>query len=170
MRNIFLVIVIALLSGCTAKYDQVKVQSPTSKLISGKSVLIATPENGEYGNIIYPSSGEMTALAVRASFAKFSNNIEISKNCSSLKCLKNGENGAFNYYVIPQILHWEDRATTWSGKPDIIEVKISVYDSQSGNILASTIIKGKSKWATFGGDHPQDLLTEPLDEYVESLY
>jgi Domain of unknown function (DUF4823) len=36
--------------------------------------------------------------------------------------------------------------------------------------VASTLISGQSKWATFGGDHPQDLLPEPLNSYVESLY
>ncbi|WP_254924651.1 DUF4823 domain-containing protein [Aeromonas sp. A35_P] len=30
--------------------------------------------------------------------------------------------------------------------------------------------EGKSKWATFGGDHPQDLLPEPTEKYVNSLY
>lgn len=76
----------------------------------------------------------------------------------------------FEYYVIPEILHWEDRATEWSGIPDKIQVKISIYEGKTWKEVASTIISGKSKWATFGGDHPQDLLPEPLNKYVESLY
>ncbi|ELW8199044.1 DUF4823 domain-containing protein, partial [Yersinia enterocolitica] len=67
-------------------------------------------------------------------------------------------------------LHWEDRATEWSGKPDIIAIKITVYNAASDNIISSTIINGKSKWATFGGDHPQDLLAKPVSEYISSLY
>jgi hypothetical protein len=170
MRNVLLLFVVILLSGCAAKYNQVDLHTPTSNLIKGKSILIATPENGTYGDKVYSSSGRMTALAVNAAFAKFSNNIEVSKKCNDFKCLKVNESGQFNYYVIPEILHWEDRATEWSGKPDKIEVKVSVYDSETENELASTIIKGKSKWATFGGDHPQNLLTEPLNTYVGSLY
>ena len=87
-----------------------------------------------------------------------------------LPCLKSNTAGPFDYYVIPEILHWEDRATEWSGLPDKIEVKIIVYDGGTGNEVASTLISGQSKWATFGGDHPQDLLPEPLNNYVESLY
>ena len=71
---------------------------------------------------------------------------------------------------MPEILHWEDRNTEWSGIKDKIEIKLVVYDAATGNELASTIIAGKIKWATFGGDHPQDLLPEPLKRYVESLY
>jgi len=170
MRNVLLLFVAILLSGCAAKYNQVDLHTPTSNLVNGKSVLIATPQNGSYGDRVYSSSGRTTALAVNAAFAKFSNNIKVSKNCSEFKCLKNNESTQIDYYVIPEILHWEDRATEWSGKPDKIEVKVSVYNSETENELASTIIKGKSKWATFGGDHPQDLLAEPLNAYIESLY
>jgi len=76
----------------------------------------------------------------------------------------------YEYYIQSEILHWEDRATEWSGLPDRIEIKISVYDTHSGAELASSILSARSKWATFGGDHPQDLLPEPVKQYVESLY
>jgi Domain of unknown function (DUF4823) len=84
--------------------------------------------------------------------------------------LKDQYRRPFDYYVVSEILHWEDHATEWSGLPDKIEVKIMVYDGGTGKELASTLIAGESKWATFGGDHPQDLLPEPLNSYVESLY
>ncbi|ACR12232.1 conserved hypothetical protein [Teredinibacter turnerae T7901] len=50
-----------------------------------------------------------------------------------------------------------------------MEIKIVVY-SIDGTEVSSTIIYGKSKWATFGGDHPQDLLPEPIKQYVQGLY
>jgi hypothetical protein len=71
---------------------------------------------------------------------------------------------------VPEILHWEDRATEWSGIPDRVEVKLLVLEAQGNKEIASIVISGKSKWATFGGDHPQDLLPEPIKQYVESLY
>jgi len=64
------------------------------------------------------------------------------------------------------ILHWEERAT----KSDRVEVKIVVMAVESGTIIDSVVIKGKSKGFTFGGDHPQDLLPEPIDMYVASLF
>jgi hypothetical protein len=36
--------------------------------------------------------------------------------------------------------------------------------------LSSVVLTGRNKWATFGGDHPQDLLAVPLRKYVASLY
>ncbi|HHS7683625.1 TPA: DUF4823 domain-containing protein [Yersinia enterocolitica] len=52
----------------------------------------------------------------------------------------------------------------------MIAIKITVYNAASDNIISSTIINGKSKWATFGGDHPQDLLAKPVSEYISSLF
>jgi len=170
MRLITLLIFAAMLSGCSATYKQQTLAEPSAKLVKGKSVVIATPANGFYESKEYLASGRMTASAVRAAFAPFSNSITVAPDCKDLMCLKRDPSASYDYYVIPEILHWEDRATEWSGIPDRIEIKVSVYDGQEEKELASTIISGKSKWFTFGGDHPQDLLPEPLKAYVESLY
>lgn len=170
MRIAVFVIIATMISGCASTYKQISLTEPAARLLKEKSVVIATPTNGSYGNTEYSASGKMTALAIRAAFARFSNTITVSTNCKKLDCLKGNELSNFDYYVIPEILHWEDRATEWSGIPDKIEIKLSIYEGQSWKELASTIISGKSKWATFGGDHPQDLLPESLNKYVESLY
>lgn len=170
MRNCLLLFAIILLSGCASSYNQINLTQPETKLIAGKSVLIATPANGSYGGKEYSSSGKMTAIAVNAAFAKYSNKIKVSNDCQDFRCLKEKVTDSFDYYAIPEILHWEDRATEWSGIPDKIEVKLTVYESESEKELASTVLSGKSKWATFGGDHPQDLLAEPLNKYVGTLY
>jgi uncharacterized protein YceK len=170
MKNLLVILVGLLLSGCAAAYQQQVLKETTSKLERGKGVFIATPKNGWYGKTEYKMSGTMTANTVKAAFSRFSNNIYVTEECLGLECLKKIPTGKYGYYVEPNILHWEDRATEWSGIPDRIEIKISVYDALSGAELASSIISGKSKWGTFGGDHPQDLLPEPINKYVESLY
>jgi hypothetical protein len=43
-------------------------------------------------------------------------------------------------------------------------------DTQNNSTIDSVIINGKSRWGTFGGDHPQDLLHEPIGQYVDSLF
>ena len=159
---------VALLAGCVSTYKQETVASPQSKLSVGGSVLIATPHDSAYGDESYPGSGAATASAVQAAFAHYTSTTETSGSCADIDCLRSAQK-AYDVYVVPQILHWEDRATEWSGKKDKIEIKITVF-SADGTVLASNIISGKSKWATFGGDHPQDLLPEPLGKYVQSLY
>ena len=170
MRYVTLVVVVSFATGCASTYEQTALKIATQQLQSSKSVLIATPTNGFYESKEYATSGRTTALAVHAAFARNANNVAVSSECSNLDCLKNSQSTPVDYYVVPEILHWEDRNTEWSGKKDKLEIKIAVYDAINGSELSSTIISGKSKWATFGGDHPQDLLPDPLGKYVDSLY
>jgi Domain of unknown function (DUF4823) len=170
MRYVTLFVAFSIVSGCASTYEETLLTAPTQKLQSGKSILIATPRNGFYESKEYPASGRTTALAIHAAFSRYANNIVVSAECSDLDCLKSSQSASADYYVVPEILHWEDRNTEWSGIKDKLEIKVAVYDATNGTELSNTIISGKSKWMTFGGDHPQDLLPEPLKKYVESLY
>lgn len=168
--KIILFVLQTMMFGCTATYQQNTLTLQNEKFTTERSVIIATPKDGFYADQKYPNSGKMTASAVRESFAKFAHSTLIIPECKDLECLSKSKPNILNYYVVPEILHWEDRATEWSGIPDSIEIKISIYDSKDLRDISSTVLSGKSKWATFGGDHPQDLLEEPLDNYIKTLY
>jgi hypothetical protein len=170
MKTLRLLGCLIILSGCSATYEQVIVQPTASKLERGKGVFISVPKDGWYGKIEYRNSGRMTADAVKSAFSRFSNTVDVSTECIGKECLKKINPNQYTYYVEPLIMHWEDRNTEWSGIPDRIEIKLIIYDVKTGVEIASSIMNGKSKWATFGGDHPQDLLPEPINAYVASLY
>lgn len=170
MRNFIAILVAVNLLGCVSTYKQDVVTPIGSKLERGKAVLIATPKNGTYDKKEYQASGQQTASAVQSAFARFSDKVLISSRCSDLACLQSESANGYTYLVVPEIFHWEDRNTEWSGIPDRVEVKLVIFDSRSNSVVASIVISGKSKWATFGGDHPQDLLSEPIKQYVDSLY
>lgn len=172
MNRYILIIGTALLtlSGCSSSYKHSELQSPEVKLDRNVGVLISTPENGWYDQKEYKKSGVMTANAIRKSFAKNSRKVSITAKCKGMDCLNTIDVNDYGYYVQPIILHWEDRATEWSGKADKLEIQIITFDSKTKKEIGNTTFSGKSKWATFGGDHPQDLLDEPINKYVESLY
>ena len=155
--------------GCAATYTKTPVAIANAKLKPGATIAVATPRNGTYGDKIYTDSGAATANAVKAAFARHAGEITVVPECQSVTCLREKAPAA-SYLAIPEILHWEDRATEWSGKKDKLEIKLSIYAADRNEVVSSTVLSGKSKWATFGGDHPQDLLPEPLTEYVGSLY
>jgi hypothetical protein len=156
------------LAACTSTYKRETVVPSQKKLAVGGSVLVATPADAAYGDEKYPGSGAATATAVQAAFARHTNHSDVSAICADFDCMKSAGK-PYELYAVPQILHWEDRATEWSGKKDKLEIKLTIY-APNGEVVGSNIISGKSKWATFGGDHPQDLLPEPVGEYVRSLF
>ena len=49
MRIASLIFLAALVSGCSATFKQNILQEPSTKLVKGKSVPIATPADGWYG-------------------------------------------------------------------------------------------------------------------------
>ena len=155
--------------GCTSTYQQRPTVANQASLTAGRQVVVATPQNGAYGTETYESSGASTATAVHAAFARHTSDVIVSSDCRDLPCMRERNPGGA-YFVVPLILHWEDRATEWSGKKDKIEIKLSIYGATGDQEIAGTLIGGKSKWATFGGDHPQDLLPEPVKAYVDTLY
>jgi Domain of unknown function (DUF4823) len=169
---IAIVFPLTILIGCSATYEQTKGGGEISRasIPAASSVLIGTPENGRYGNTIYEGSGAMTAQALLTAFVTNVKRTEILNSVLKRETgLSKAKEMGFAYYAEPEILHWEDRATEWSGKSDKITILINILDVSSGMQIDRTIIKGTSKWATFGGDHPQDLLTEPINKYVGEL-
>lgn len=170
MKRLLFVFAVVLLAGCSAKYSTNNVQKSTELLVKDLPVAVAKPADGVYETHSYAGSGETTAIVVKAAILRHSDSVSVYSDCEDLMCLKDKHTLSRGYYVVPQILHWEDRATQWSGIPDRIEIKISVYNAETNARVASTIISGKSKWATFGGDHPQDLLPVPINAWITSLY
>ena len=171
MKSKLLFIFIAVLTiGCASTYRHNALQTITIKLDRSQGVLISIPEDGWYGNTQYRNSGRMTANAVRAAFTKYASRVYIDNSCHGGECLNTIDIEKYGYYIKPEILHWEERATEWSGKPDKIEIQLVIYDAVSKRELANSSYTGKSKWLTFGVDHPQDLLPEPTNQFVYSLY
>ena len=162
-----LLFVPVLLTGCASTYTMNVLKTPDTKLNPSYSVVVATPENGHFGSANYRGSGEMTARAFKNGFLKYSNGVEVLPKKESPEALAALTD---TYYVEPKILHWEERATEWSGMRDKIEIKVNVYNAGSSDPFSSVIFTGRSKWLTFGGDHPQELLPTPVSNYLETLY
>lgn len=159
--------------GCSATYtyepsiENKSVSAQSFKLIKGKGVAVIEPS---MSRLIYLKSGKYTASAIREALVRYANEVAIITDSDDNNTVPSVDKNRYGYIFKPEILHWEERATEWSGLPDRIGIKITVYDTSNDNILSSLVFNGKSKWFTFGGDHPQDLLFVPVNKYVKSLY
>jgi hypothetical protein len=161
------------LFGCVNKHELVRPNSSMSnaKLERQATAYIAVPQDGIYGQTTYKGSGETTTQVIQAEFAKHLRHVVTGVEHQTFdSALSMAQYEGLTYLIYPRILHWEDRATEWSGKSDKVSVKISIIEASSGNEIDAVIITGKSKWATLGGDHPQELLPKPVGEYVSSLF
>lgn len=173
MRLLFSVLSVLLVLGCADSHKLTRSSGSQSvvSLQPQASAYVAMPTDGRYGRTVYTGSGAMTAQVIASAFAPYLQKVSTSTKTEELEqAMASAKAGGFTYLFYPQILHWEDRATEWSGKSDIVAVKLSVLSTKTGELLDSVVIEGKSGLSTFGGDHPQDLLPKPMSQYAASLF
>lgn len=171
MRIAVTAIIVLLLSGCSSKYRTDAFEPPAQPLSSFASAYVTLAADGAFGSSRYSGSGRSTSQATAAAVSVHLNRVDMASNKESTdEALRSAKAKGITYVFEPTILHWEDRATEWSGRPDRITIKIVVWDVETGKAVASTVARASSKWGTFGGDHPQDLLPHTMTTFVNRLF
>jgi hypothetical protein len=160
------------LFACADSHQLIRTQGTSAPRIeAADSFYVATAADGAYGAQRYAGSGQSTSTMIGLALQEHSRAVRVARDNQSFDdAIASAKGLGSRYLVYATILHWEDRATEWSGISDKVEVKIEVIDPTSGETLTTGIVKGKSGLATLGGDHPQDLLPEPITEFVGALY
>ncbi|MBI4328189.1 MAG: DUF4823 domain-containing protein [Chloroflexi bacterium] len=116
-------------------------------------------------------SGRRTAQALSEAFATYAKGVRVGKRFEEVPdALATARQANCQYLVSPTILRWEDHATEWTGRRDRIEMKVELIEVSSGDLLYAAVLQGRSRWMTDGGDAPEDLLAEPVNEFVGSLF
>lgn len=171
--GIALLIAVTTLIGCSHAYQvQPAGGNPSNvRLPSDATIFVGLPKDGRYGTTLYRASGRVTYQAIISAFSHHSRFVRSARTVMDREgnVTAAREDGA-RYLIHAEILHWEDRATHWSGRSDHISVRMLLVDVPTGNTLDSTLISGKSRWLTFGGDRPEDLLHAPLKQYTAQLF
>lgn len=170
-RVAVVVVAVLVLAGCTHKFKTDAFEPPAQQLSKSASAYVMLAADGVLGGIKYTGSGQQTSQATMAAVAAHLDRVELaSKNESSDEAIATAKGAGIAYVFQPTILHWEDRATEWSGRPDRITIKVVVREAETGKSVASTVARASSKWGTLGGDHPQDLLPELMARFVNRLF
>ena len=123
----------------------------TMSLPAKATVSVELPDDGSYAGKRYVGSGRTVQREIISALRTFgvdANDVQAARQPSSSNS---------SWRVTPLIVGWEDRATEWSGKPDRIAIELRTVDP-SGRVVDAAVVSGASKWATFGGDHPEDML------------
>ena len=157
-----------LMNGCTASY-QSEFMTPQTYMQNQASILIVTPENGRYETIEYPSSGIDVASTLAQELGKYSSKIATIPTPVTINDIGDDVLQQYNYVFIPQILHWEDRATGWSFRPDRIEILFEIYNNKR-ELIDAYRIKGRSAYVVWVSKQPKSLLPRPIRTMCEDLF
>ena len=165
-----LMIVTTLASGCVNKFKTDSYSPPTRAISSAAKVLILNSADGQYGGKPYANSGKMLTAQVEAAVSTHLSSATVAQENNLSAVLEHAQSNGIDYVIEPKILHWEDRATEWSGKPDRITIKLVIWDAKTGEAVSTSLERASSRWATFGGDHPQDLLPKLLENWSNKVF
>lgn len=167
---IFLIASWGLFVGCAGSQSQINIKSQGIVNVPEKCIVcVVKPENKEFDGYLFTNSG--TAVAEKTAKAleqKFSQAVVVDsmEQCEVINA---------NYMVAPTIAHWEDQATGWTARPDIIQIDLKASDLKN-NAESSELTftnrsnVGSSVFFEFGNTPPEKLLNEKYTEAVLKLF
>jgi hypothetical protein len=142
-------------------YQMQAVAKPEGKLARAREVVIQMPADGSIRDAVYAASGRDCAEALRQSFSSFATKVSVV-DCQAGSC-----NSGAGYFVVPQILSWEDRATAWSGNLDRVTMKVTITDAATGAPVSVHVLLASG---TLSVRIAQELLPTLTTQFVQSLY
>ena len=158
------------MSGCATQ----KISSPVhlaAPLSRATKVFICVPENGKFEKITYPNSGRQTALALAEQASKRFSGVELSRGAlSEEEAIKAATEAKCAYVLEAIILHWEDRATEWSGRPDRLQIELHCVDVASGKAVDVSSLEAQTGIFGAMGHEPQDFLPALFADYCDRLF
>jgi len=161
----------SILCACSHTQTVVRPSAPTANFLSTDGYYVAMPPDGTFETKSYAGSGRKTAEIVRTELARRAERVEIGlAQENSTESRAKATAAGLTYAVLPSILHWEDRATEWSGRTDKVTIRMVVVRAATGEEVDSANIEGESRALSFGGDHPEELLAVPVGQYFDALF
>jgi hypothetical protein len=175
MFRLFIICATLLITGTacqnTYREEVVTPQATAAPLSSKNRIYVAMPEDALDKKEAVPGSGKRTALALRDAFLRHTKFVQVATVPETRSdVLEHARQLGADHVAYPTILEWKDRPTEWTGVRDRLALQIDIIDAATGETIRSTKIHGTSRWMTDGGDAPQDLLADPVDKFVRSLF
>jgi len=164
-----------ILVGCVAQHQETIPQKMSDNYKTdfhynlGDKFGVMLSRDGKYETIDYVGSGMIVALRIKEDLHKIFREVILIKTIDRQKAIDDSKEQNIKYLLIPVISHWEDRATNWSGKPDIIKVQLSLYDVDLGRIVNSVLFNAESSWWTLVNTAPQEMLDQSFEQAVLGL-
>jgi len=166
-----LLIFVALTLACAHKYAVPPITGKGRPIPVQSRTLVVTPADGrDERNATYHDSGSWVASALTSALQV--HHVEASVAPPEVgfeAALLAARSAAAHFLVVPTIQNWSDRLTEWSGIPDRITIRVRVIEVSTGELLDDRDLRASSRWATWGGDHPQDLLPELAAQWAHSV-
>ncbi len=172
VRSAWCVFVAVVLTGCASPVMP-EYNAPISRKVpldSGARVYVTWARDGFFEGRRYETSGEAAAYQLaEAARTRFAGSDMATGEMPEAESLKMARQLKARYVLSPTILHWEDRATEWSGRPDKIAIEVVARDAGTGEILDLCDMNTECSYFAPAGQQPEALLPGLFAAYLDYL-
>ena len=170
-KNLLITVVCFFLAGCATQYNIKDIHSQNKPIFKTQDKIILVAQNdGTYNNIKYDHTG-LTVIGMFANslISYFAYVSTYEKYLQLNEAIELAKKDDFDYLFYYTILHWEDRATEWSGIRDRASIRILIINPEDGNFLNTIIVSGAGTWWTLCGYKPQDIFRYAMADFIKNL-
>lgn len=171
------IVAVIALGACSHQpiYRQTDLSSVTGSpepLNPGKGILVSVPNDAAYQGKPYPGSGQEVAKRTAAAFAKFDHDVVVADAAlhGQQQLLAAARSIGAGYLWQPMIVHWEQRATAWTGIPSQVDVSLTVVDVETGREIRATVLEGRSDIRNMEQKTVEEMYSAALEQYAAGLY
>jgi hypothetical protein len=168
MKRFAFTILAALLTGCAAHKGYLPPAQANAPATD--RLCVTTAVDGKYGDETYTGSGKELSGRVLTILrdSRLGGSILVSASDEAEGIRQCGDKG-FDYMLEPRVLHWEDRATQWSGLRDRISVDLALSRVSPYEVVRRGTFSANNSWFTLVNNPPEDLLDEDFASFVHQV-
>ena len=179
LRISILFILAVILVGCASSpvtINQPKAIGDGLPIANGTKICVLVPKDANWENEQYPGSGRQIAEKIQEALEKNGESVT-AVNQSLTNSLDICKEKEATFALETTILSYENNATGWTGRPDRIELKLSLYEINNPHnpqISRSIIYEAKSNVVVsglleWGNAEPWQLLGKDFQRTISKL-
>lgn len=171
MKRLFLLpLILVTIFGC-AKQVTAPLLQTNEKFDPDMPVFVAVAKDGQYNHITYHGTGKEVSVMIMNAIKGHAQEVELADEyLKKTEALKAATASGSRYMFFPELVHFEDRNTPWSGRRDRTTLQIDIYDVMTKEKITSTTITANNRWFQFRDHSPMVLLRRPVKLHINSLY
>ena len=123
-------------------------------------------KDGAYGGKTYKGSGLNVSKIILRTLRNVQPLAQLVEETNEADAIKIAKQKDASYLIVPDLLHWEDRATAWSGYRDKVKIELRFLSLNPIETISSQTYYTTNNSITFLNTKPEDLLDERFDKFI----
>ena len=111
-----------------------------SEIDKTKVIYVMQAKDGAYGGTAYKGSGLDVSKIILRTLRKVQPLAQLVEETNESDAAKMAKEKGASYLIVPDLLHWEDRATAWSGYRDKVKIELRLLSLDPIEVISSQSI------------------------------